>query len=140
MKYVFYLSIIATLAFVCIGLVNSRQGIVAVGAAAEAKKPLQLTIEFGQRREPVSGSLEFSGHQTVFDLLQAVAAVNRVKVDYSGSGETVFIKAIDGVVGGEGDNPWWVYLVNNQLANEGCGTKRLESGDRVTWRLGKYPE
>lgn len=140
MKYVFYFSIIATLAFVCIGIFNSRKASDSDNAETASREPVWLTIEFGNRRETVSGSLESGGQITVFDLLQAVAAVNRIKVDYSGNGETVFIKAIDGVVGGEGDNPWWIYLVNDQLANEGCGTRRLESGDRVIWRLGKYPE
>ncbi len=103
-------------------------------------KPFRLTINFGEQRESVTGTIQYTENLTSLDLLLAVAAQNRVKVDYDGQGETAFVKAIGGLVGGKDGNPWWIYSVNSELAGEGCGTLMLVEGDEVIWRMGKYPE
>jgi hypothetical protein len=140
MKLVFYFSIVATVAFVVIGIVNSRNSINEDFSATKRLEPTQVTIEFSEGRPPVSGSLEHGDPMTAFDLLKAIAASKRLKVDYSGQGETLFVKSIDGIVGGENQKTWWVYLVNGTLAQQGSGTNLIQPGDQVTWRLGTYPQ
>ena len=102
-------------------------------------RPLRLTIEFGDRREPVTGSIEYTENLSVLNLLMAVTSEKRIKVDFRGSGSTAFVTAIDEIRGGEAGNEYWVFLVNDKLANEGSGTLVVNPGDHVLWRMGKYP-
>lgn len=75
---------------------------------------------------------------TVLDLLVKASEEKGFDIDYSGSGETAFVKSIDGLVGGQDGRGWWIYFVNNKLAQEGAGVVKLKNGDQVEWRLGQY--
>ena len=102
--------------------------------------PFQLTIEFGDSRDSVVDSLTFTENLTALDLLLAIAAKRRIEVDYDGQGASAFVTAIDGVVGGQDGNEWWIYTINGELANVGSGALILQEGDQVLWKPGKYPE
>ncbi len=100
----------------------------------------RLTIDFGEQRESVTGAIETTEKMTVLDLLLAVAAENQLAVDYDGRSSSAFVNSIGGIVGGGDGNPWWIYSVNGQLAQESSGSRVLRPGDHVHWHMGKYPE
>ncbi len=57
----------------------------------------------------------------------------------TGSEESAFVSSIGGIEneGKSGDN--WVYRVNDELGNQGCGVCDVKKGDHILWVLGKYP-
>lgn len=111
--------------------------------AGEATAPLTLTIVFGQSGDEsartVGGSVDYTADASVLDLLQAVAAENKIQVEHTGQGETAFVTGIDGVVGGQDGRGWWIYRVNGELSKQGSGTRIPNPGDQVVWEIGQYP-
>jgi hypothetical protein len=109
--------------------------------AAVAQEPaasVRLTIDFGDGSQKTYSELRWKEKMTVFDALQAAEKHPRgIKFDYSGSGETIFIKAIDDATNeGEGGSNWR-YRINDQPARYSAGVAELKVGDAVTWRFGK---
>jgi len=100
-----------------------------------------LTIElqaFG--RDNITETVkDVAGPMTVSDLLQRVAKESGLQLDFSGRGETVFVKSIAGIRGGTEGRGWWLFKVNDKLANRSAGVTKLKNGDKVVWWLGDYP-
>lgn len=76
--------------------------------------------------------------------MTVLEAMNRAKeqapgfvLTYRGSGPTAFVQQIDGfnATGGGSTARNWLFDVNGQLAERGCGATRLQSGDIVRWRF-----
>lgn len=76
--------------------------------------------------------LSVSEESSAFDLLLEVADKYDVDIEYSGSGQTAYISAINGIkefcAGGESG---WLYRVNGKFLQEGCGSCKLKNGDLV---------
>ena len=109
----------------------------AAGAAtAEESLPtVRLTIDYGDGVEKSFTRLEWMEKMTVFDALQAAEKHERgIKLKHTGSGETVFIVAIDDLENeGQGGRNWR-YSVNDQGARMSAGVAELKAGDAVVWR------
>jgi len=105
---------------------------------ASAQATCQLRIEFGDDGAVKELELPCPEGETVFGLLLAADADERIELDATGSGPTAFIKAIDGVAnqGGKGHN--WVYYLNDQLGDRGAGVCPVKPGDQVRWVFGSY--
>lgn len=99
---------------------------------------VSLKIDFGESRETVEFQTDLKEGMTVFDLLKAATDSKKVALDYSGAGETAFVKAIGGIVGGQAGNHWWLYYVNDEMAKIGSGVYELKDNDSITWQMGKY--
>lgn len=61
-----------------------------------------------------------------------------VKFESSGSGETAFVKAIDGVENEKAAGDNWTFKVNGKLGDRSSGVFELKPGDDVVWRFGAY--
>ena len=115
-----------------------------IGAAAPLslaeegeKRTVQLTVDYGDGVQKTFSSLAWKEKQTVFDALQQAARHPRgIKLAHQGSGERLFVTAIDDVKN-EGVGRNWTYLVNGKLADRSAGVFELQAGDAVLWRFAK---
>lgn len=99
----------------------------------------QLEIDFGGRRNNISVDVPCSADSTVFQIMERARNMADLEFYVSGSGETTFVRSIDGIEneGAEGDN--WVFRVNEKLGDRSCGVFPVRPGDHVLWVLGEYP-
>ncbi|MEM7456441.1 MAG: DUF4430 domain-containing protein [Planctomycetota bacterium] len=99
---------------------------------------VDLTIQFNGRAGDKTVAIPCSADSTVFQILTRARNTGDIEFESTGEGETAFVVSIDEVAneGASGDN--WVYLVNDALGDRSCGAYRVEVGDEITWRFGKY--
>ena len=107
-----------------------------------AKIIVRLEIHFEGAGDDLSKEFQIVDQQTVFELLQHASAEGFLQFEHSGYGETsTFIASIDGVNSQWADGANWLFWVNEQMADVGCGAYRLSDGDRVAWKFSeKYLE
>ena len=92
-----------------------------------------MVVDFNGRSENLTETVAGVEGDTVFDMIdRTLTVVSR------GNGKNVFVQSLNGVEneGAGGDN--WVYFVDDQLADRGCGDWRLTAGQQVRWRFGAY--
>jgi len=65
---------------------------------------------------------------SVFDLL-----IQNHQVDFQGSPLGVFVKAIDSIENGGGY--FWLYSVNDSMAQVSCDKYMTSNGDRIKWHF-----
>jgi hypothetical protein len=74
------------------------------------------------------------GQTTAFDLFQSAKVIPPLAVVTQGSGQGVYVTAIDGVIQNAGGNGyWWVYFVNGAEPDVGANAYLLKDGDSVAW-------
>jgi hypothetical protein len=79
------------------------------------------------------------GQTSAFDLLSANGIVPPLTVKTEGSGDGLFVTAINGVQANQDDNGfWWVFFVNGQMPDIGCAAYKLSGGDSVAWDYKHY--
>lgn len=73
--------------------------------------------------------------ETAFDLLERVLAYHRIPLDYNGNTATdIYIRGIDNIYEMDyGEMSGWMYRVNGDFPDSGCGACILEDGDTVEW-------
>lgn len=81
---------------------------------------------------------------TALDALKhakAMPAPMGLTLDFTGSGETAFVRAIDGLRNEGGGNGArnWTYTVNDELAKASAGVVTLNPGDTVRWTYAGSP-
>jgi hypothetical protein len=71
---------------------------------------------------------------TAYDLLIAAAKEERILLDVSGEGKAAYIRGIGGLSEFDfGSLSGWMYLVNGERPDVGCGAYRLREGDEVAF-------
>jgi uncharacterized protein DUF4430 len=110
----------------------------AAGSACAAEPTVRLTIDYGDGVEKTFVALAWREKLTVFDAMQAAAQHPRgIKIQHTGSGETIFVTAIDDRTNeGQGGNNWR-YEINGQRPPQSAGVAELKAGDAVLWRFGR---
>jgi len=115
---------------------------VAQDAPAADGPVVKIVIDFGDGLQWQYGSITHKPGMTVLDAMnQAAARTQRpLRFEHKGSGESAFLISIDGSAneGGGKAKRNWFYRVNDKLGDTSFGLKRLEAGDSVLWRFGKY--
>lgn len=87
---------------------------------------VSYTIDNGKGQVFYSGTLDFTGSASVYDLLR------RTGVSYQGSGS--YIKSLAGMTEKEyGPMSGWMYSVNGSVPMTACGGYKLKDGDVVRW-------
>ena len=71
---------------------------------------------------------------TVFDALQAAAAKAGLTVDHSGLSGQVYVRGIAGLYEFDaGELSGWMFLLNGEAVQEGCGSVEVTANDNVYW-------
>lgn len=82
----------------------------------------------------LSTYVDVSG-KTVGDVTLNALMSKGIPVETTGSGYSLYISAIAGVREKEhGKNSGWIYFVNGNSPQVGCGSYKLNQGDKVTWK------
>jgi len=99
-----------------------------------------VQVDFGSEKRSKSIDVVCSPESTVLMSLERAQNMKKIKLEMTGSGETAFVKAIDGVKneGGEGKN--WTYRVNDQLGDKSAGVFTVKPGDKIAWTFGDRPK
>lgn len=71
---------------------------------------------------------------TVLDVLNRAAHDYSLEISQSGSGSGAYIRAINGIYELQfGELSGWIYTVNGDSPNIGCGAYRLNGGEKIVW-------
>lgn len=73
---------------------------------------------------------------TVFSMFQELSSKKNLALDFSDSQYGVFVKSIDGVLGGK-DNKYWMYYVNGKSGEVAADKKEVNPGDKIEWKFEK---
>lgn len=74
------------------------------------------------------------GQTTVFEVFSNASIAPPLAVASQGTGQGVYVTAIDGVVQNQnGDGYWWVYFVNGQEPDVGANAYVLQGGESIVW-------
>ena len=122
----------------CVAVKRAAVIVLLAAAAASAEEQAQtvkLTIDYGDGVQKTFLNLEWKAKLTVFGALQAAEKHPRgIKIEHSGSGEAIFIKAIDNAANeGQGGRNWR-YSVNGEGGRTSAGIAELKPGDQILWR------
>ena len=107
---------------------------------AKVAGTVDLEIDFQSQKKNIQVAIPCSADSTVFSILTRAQNLGDVKFESRGSSpESRFVTSIGGVKNqaAAGDN--WVFRVNGELADRGCGEFSVRPGDQVQWMFGKYP-
>jgi Domain of unknown function (DUF4430) len=99
-------------------------------AAAPNATSVQLTINFGDGRAPMSAESRWQEGMTVADLLNSDP---RISVASTGSGAGEFLNSLNGVANEGVNGRNWTYRVNGKHADRSYAVYELRPGDRVLW-------
>lgn len=96
---------------------------------------ISVTLNYGNSTS-VTKTIFLSPNTTVLDALKATATVNAT---YWSAYQSLLIDAINSVANNaNGNNMWWEYWVNDELALVGVDQYKLRDGDSVEWKYSKY--
>lgn len=108
-----------------------------------AAPAIRLVVDYSQGVEKHWTSIEWREGMTVLGAMERVRDLDEpwaLRYDQTGRGPMAFIKAIDGLEnegGGEGERNW-IFRVNGEVSERGCGATTLEAGDVVRWSFQAY--
>ena len=108
-------------------------------APAREGDTVDLVIDFGDEREPIKVAIPCSVGSTVFTTLKRAHQQGDLELDATGSGETAFIKGINGLTGNQETGEYWFFYVDGQLAKQGCGAVEVDPGDKIEWLYQERP-
>jgi hypothetical protein len=75
---------------------------------------------------------------TVDDMMTAASRLpNGIRYRVGGDGEMMLLENIDGIENEWGGSRFWLYRVNEALADRSMGIYELQPGDRVLWTFGE---
>ncbi len=94
----------------------------------------------GGSSAPKSIDVVCSPDSTVLMTLERAQQMGELKYESIGSGETTFVKAIDGITNEGSDGKNWIYRVNGKLGDKSAGIYTVAPGDRISWSWGAPPE
>ena len=108
---------------------------------AKVAGTVDLEIDFrSQEKEKIQVAIPCSADSTVFSILTRAQNLGDVEFESRGSGpDSRFVTSIGGVANQAAGGDNWVFRVNGELADRGCGELSVRPGDQVQWIFGEYP-
>ena len=100
---------------------------------------VDLVVNFGDEGELIEAAIPCSVGSTVFTTLKQAEQDRVLQLDASGSGETAFVKSINGLAGDAKTGRYWFLYVDDQLAKQGCGVVEVDPGRKIEWRYQEQP-
>lgn len=71
---------------------------------------------------------------TVFTILERVLAYNKIPFDYNGASGAVYVKGIADIYEMDyGEMSGWMFMVNGEFPDTGCGSYEPSDGDVIEW-------
>jgi hypothetical protein len=111
-----------------------RQAPQAPPPAAVDGKTVALRIDFADGDKREFDAIGWYPDMTVEDVLAAASRLpNGVRYTVRGSGAMMMLESIEGVENASDDGRYWLYRVNDKLADRSLAVYALEPGDRVLW-------
>ena len=123
--------------------------ILVTGCTATVEDPPQadtgtvsLLIDFPEdsQQEDLNVKVGCADSATVFEIMRRAQTDGMLEFEHSSAPleeSLVFVQTIGGV--GGGDDQFWTYYVNDELAKEGCGTCSAKPDDKIRWVYGQPP-
>ena len=107
-------------------------------AADKNAKHVTLTIDYGDGFQKRYTKIRWQAKMTVLDVTQLAQKHKRgIKIRYRGRRSTAFLQQIDDLKN-EGRGRNWLYLVNGKLGDRSFALFRVQAGDHILWKFGKY--
>ena len=101
---------------------------------------VQLKVDFGEDKRAKTIDVVCSEDSTVLLTLERAQNMKKLKFEFTGSGETAFIKSIDGVENEGADGKSWTYKVNGKLGDKSAGIFEVDPADEIEWTFGDRPK
>lgn len=80
------------------------------------------------------GYVEFESGDTVFDVTKELLDKNKIELKRRGAGATVYVYKIGDLEEKDyGPLSGWVYTINDERVNAGCGSYKVDIGDVIDW-------
>lgn len=84
------------------------------------------------------GYVSFESGDTVFDVTKDLLDKNNIELKRRGAGTTLYIYKIGDLEEKDhGPLSGWVYTVNDERINAGCGSYKVDIGDVIDWKYQK---
>jgi hypothetical protein len=97
-------------------------------------KSVTLEIDFGGERIRRFPAIGWFPKMTVEQLMLAASQVpDGIRITSRGTGELTLLTGVDGVENASAGGRFWLYKVNDQLADRSFAVYELQPGDRVLW-------
>lgn len=120
---------------------NTSQSVSSNGGTAPAPSPQKSTeepnltvVDALNNKTIFSAYVDISG-KTVGDATLNALMSKGISVESTGSGYSLYISAIAGIREKEhGKNSGWIYFVNGNSPQVGCGSYKLNKGDKIIWK------
>jgi hypothetical protein len=78
--------------------------------------------------------LQIYAEDTVYDILLQACRENGVHLETTGTKETLYVEGINNLYEKDyGDLSGWMYFVNGESPQIGCGNYKLSDGDEIVW-------
>lgn len=108
------------------------------GGPSTKNKTVYISIEkrsIGERDILSKTKVTFHDGDTVFDVLKQIADEKGIDIDYTGSGSSLYIQGINGLMEfDKGPLSGWMYSVNGKFLNKSVGEYRVKDGDNIRFQ------
>lgn len=96
-----------------------------------------VTLTINGDGETILSNLEvkIEANETVFDVLAKALKEQKIQMEYSGSGESVYIEGINNLYEfDKGATSGWMYSINGVYSSKSAGADILQPGDCIEWQ------
>lgn len=101
------------------------------------EKQVYVSVE-GLGEEIADGYVTFESGDSVYDVTYDLLNKNGIKIGKRGGGSTLYIYKIGDLSEKDhGPMSGWIYTVNGDNVNAGCGSYKVSDGDVIDWRYQK---
>jgi len=100
---------------------------------------VSLMLDFGEGEIKTFNDVKIQDQNNVFTLLEKVTGENNIELKYKDYGGEmgVFVEAIGGQESDFDADCFWQFWVNNEYAQVGPSSHKLQAGDVVEWKYTK---
>lgn len=114
--------------------VSSNNSAPAPSPQKPTEEPNFTVVDALDNKTIFSAYVDVSG-KTVGDVTLNSLMSKGISVEATGSGYSLYISAIAGIREKEhGKNSGWIYFVNGNSPQVGCGSYKLNKGDKIIWK------
>jgi hypothetical protein len=99
-----------------------------------------LTVEWNSDERLPLFEVKWSDGMTVRDLMLDAQKAGKLTFDESGEDDAAMLTAISGTKneGGSTDSYNWTFRVNGKMGDKSFAIYKLQKGDIVSWKFGRY--